>query len=164
MIKIKNKLFAYGSAIITSTLLLTWLFSQINGDVYAQTETDKLTFFLSSQKSRYVQLEPISFGFKLSNQTGRDIKWQGILTLGRDMDLIVQSAGGEERVIEGSNFDRAASVSTPKTLLPGREFRSGGLLSGVSMFETIFPNPELIRFGSNSSTKKSSAMFQLRRI
>lgn len=124
----------FGVAIVTNL--------EINQNVNAhRIDTPNLVLALSTLKSSYLQLETVPLTLKLSNQTSEPVKWQGILTLGADMDLLVQPPSGEEKIIEGVTVNIAALASAPITLNPRQEIESKVVIDGVSFFERAFPSP-----------------------
>ncbi|MGH9948411.1 MAG: hypothetical protein ACRD6X_14620 [Pyrinomonadaceae bacterium] len=108
---------------------------------FAESETSQLTLELSTQKSSYVQLEPVRFGLKLSNPSTQAVKLQGILSTGRDLDFFIQPVGGESKNIEGRKMSIATVISSPILLQPGQEVESAAGIDEVSLFEKAFPGP-----------------------
>lgn len=115
--------------------------TEMVGSARAQSGSQGLALRISTPKSSYVQLEAIPFSFSLSNPTTAPVKWQGVFTLGPDMDLLIQPASGRERVIEGRMMNIAAMAAPIAVTRSGENIESGAVIEGVSLFEKAFPFP-----------------------
>jgi hypothetical protein len=107
--------------------------------VEAQTTTAKLSFEISTPQNKYVQLEPIPFNFKLSNQSNEPIRWRGIPMIGQDIKFIVQDDTGQQVRWEGSGIGLIGT--TFSVIQPGQEVQKKDILNGASVLEKLFSRP-----------------------
>jgi hypothetical protein len=107
--------------------------------VEAQTTTAKLTFEISTSQNKYVQLEPIPFNFKLSNQTNEPIRWRGIPMIGQDIKFLVRGEDGQEVRWDGKGFGLIGT--TFSVIQPGQEIWRKDILTSVPTLEEILSRP-----------------------
>ncbi len=105
---------------------------------FAQNNSE-MTFQISTAKTNYIQLEPINLKLNLSNQTNQSIKWQAIFG-GRDVDLLVQKEGSEERTIKGNQRSIVTVISPKVVFEQGRVVDSRIVIADVNQFEHMFPS------------------------
>lgn len=105
----------------------------------AQTEISKLTLEISTAKSDYLQLEPISVNLNLSNRTVQQISWKGLLMIGPDINFVSRNATGDEFRFEGNKYMTGLLGSSVKVMLAGEQTGQDILLDR-QLAESLFPN------------------------
>lgn len=105
----------------------------------AQTETSKLTLEISTAKTDYLQIEPVSLNLNLSNRTAQQISWNGLLMIGPDINFVSRNATGDEFRFEGNKYVTGLLGSSAKSMLAGEQ-TSQEILLDRHLAEVLFPN------------------------
>lgn len=106
----------------------------------AQTGSGKLTLEISTAKTDYLLVEPISLNLYLSNRTAQPISWKGLLMIGPDINFVSRNATGDEIRFEGNKYVTGLFGSSVKSTLAGEQ-TSQEILLDRHLAEVLFPNP-----------------------
>lgn len=136
--KIKNFVLI-GTIILISGILITWLQrSYFLKQVGAQNKT-QLKLELSTSQNKFVQLEPIPFNLRLSNQTTIPIKWNGLLEIGNDISFVARAEDGTITSWNGSGHGADIIMDT-EAMQPGENKTVQSLIDD-SLAERLFSRP-----------------------
>jgi len=125
--------------IFGTCVAIIWLQQKQLTVVKAQSETSILTLEVSLRQNKYVLREPIQLNFKLSNQTGAPIKFDGFYGLGQSVNFLVRDESGKEILYETSKYYRGGLTGIHE-LSPKKEIESENLLDG-ELSEIVFSKP-----------------------
>lgn len=124
--------------IVCATLIL-WFQQFQPTEVNAQSQP-QLTLEISTPENKYVQLEPISLDFKLSNQITVPLTWNGMPMLGsRDINILSRASNGNEFRWLGRRSVVDAVMDT-EIMQPNKNKEIHNLIDGY-ILEQIFPQP-----------------------
>lgn len=120
------------------------LFQHLHSKTVEAQNQATLTLQVSASQNRYLQLEPIPFNFKLSNQTTIPIKWDGMIidgTLVFDKNVNFLVRGDDNNIIRHTGIDHSIDMITAgEVSLIGKNKEVKNLLSG-NLLESLFPQP-----------------------
>lgn len=114
------------------------LFRQVSAQNQSQLKLE-----LSTSERKFVQLEPIPFNLKLSNQTTIPIKWNGVFGVGLGISFSTRAEDGSEFRWGGSNSRDI--LEDTEVVQPG-ENRTMQTLLDDFLVERLFPHPGRYQF------------------
>lgn len=126
------------TAVACATLVIGFQQKPSFETVNAQSGIPSLKLGVSTSKTDYLQIEPISLNFGLSNRTNQPISWRGVLFLGPNFNFLTRSADGEEFRFEGGKY--GLIKSSLRTMQPGEQIQQDILLDSA-LSELLFPSP-----------------------
>lgn len=107
---------------------------------HIQSDVPNLTLVISSDKNNYLQSEPVSLNFKLSNQSDQSISWKGTLSIGRNLKILSRSKTGKEIQLDGSNS--IGGIYSPLKAMESGAKVEQDILINDTLSELLFPQPD----------------------